>query len=407
MALARESNSSPRAKILGTNMDVRTADGSVSRETAGVFTMASQPASSATAVVVPLAEEALLGSFIAEAEQPVPNSVTGSEAQRLIAKSVAGFPPQQFVPESVAGPAMHQFIPEAAAEPAMHQFIPETAAGPAMHQFIPEAVVERALDMRGNGVVVLGDKAEFVMSSADDMLPDGKAIPFTGVSRQSVVQSADVIASYLHETVAEFPAGEAPVNFVLDIPEHVSNALLAGDASIRSQPQEAMGSAIGLLTEPSSGAALSQLAPTQTVVNVTGVVREQVIDQVVRGVRVAQHNESTEVIVQLKPDFLGRLSIRVLADNHSMRVEIRSGNEAVRQVMQDNLADLQQRLSEKGFAFDQFNVLADTGSNPQREPEWNSGAPSIARSGPALKTLEEAPMELAPLAATSVIDYLA
>jgi flagellar hook-length control protein FliK len=121
----------------------------------------------------------------------------------------------------------------------------------------------------------------------------------------------------------------------------------------------------------------------------------------------AQHNEATEIVVHLKPDFLGRLSIRVLADDHVMRVEIRADNEAVRQVMQDSLADLQQRLSEKGFAFDQFNVLSDAGSNPQREPQWELGGLPVPLSNAASRPFEESPVEAVAPTANGVIDIFA
>jgi len=85
-----------------------------------------------------------------------------------------------------------------------------------------------------------------------------------------------------------------------------------------------------------------------------------------------------------------------------MRVEIRAENEMVRQVMQNNLADLQQRLSEQGLAFDQLNIFAETGSHSQKEPAEPLDAAVIG-----LETEPEIAAEPAQSAGGGRINYLA
>ena len=111
--------------------------------------------------------------------------------------------------------------------------------------------------------------------------------------------------------------------------------------------------------------------------------------------------------MQLKPESLGRLSIRVLADDQGMRVEIRAENEAVRQVLADNLADLQQRLSEKGLTFDQFNLFAELGSHSRRESDRSLDAPPADTKAAEEDSREAVSVETASLAPSSVIDYFA
>jgi hypothetical protein len=409
--VARESGSPPRARTFGTNTEVRTADVMLPAQNADVSVAGFRPTSSAAAMMTPLAEEAVLGSVAAEAEQLISTSVTGLPVGEFISKSGAGpgLPTEQLVPKSGAGLPAEQFVPKSIAGLPAEQFIPESLRILPAEQFVPKSVEGVAVKARGIGVVevALDGRAEFALPVIDGTMVDAKAIAFTSES-QDAMSPADMSAYFPHESSGEFRAGNAQVGFVLDIPAHASETFLAGDASNRGQPQKMVGPAVGLLSEPVNGGTLSQLMPAQVVVHTTGIGREQLVDQIVRGVRVAQHNEATEVIVQLKPDFLGRLSIRVLADDYAMRVEIRAENAAVRQVLQDSLADLQQRLNEKGFAFDQFNVLADTGSNPQREPDWKSGSLPGIPSTAVGKSLEDASAaEQAPLGANGVIDYFA
>jgi flagellar hook-length control protein FliK len=122
---------------------------------------------------------------------------------------------------------------------------------------------------------------------------------------------------------------------------------------------------------------------------------------------VAQHNESTEIVVHLKPAFLGKLSIRVVADEHGMRVEIQAENQVVRQVMQDNLADLQQRLSEKGLTLDQFSVFAEAGSHSERETARSFEEPDNGSPVGASAALGADLAETTSAVSSGGIDYFA
>ena len=132
----------------------------------------------------------------------------------------------------------------------------------------------------------------------------------------------------------------------------------------------------------------------------------QLFDQLVQGVRVAQNTGGTEVLVHLKPDFLGRLSIRATADDHGIHVEIRAENAAVRQVMQDNLADLQQWLADRDLAFNQLSILADTGWHSHREPQLPVQEPAVWSEAEPEMSVEMA-IESAPRIQSGTIDYFA
>ncbi|RJP73383.1 MAG: flagellar hook-length control protein FliK [Candidatus Abyssobacteria bacterium SURF_17] len=149
---------------------------------------------------------------------------------------------------------------------------------------------------------------------------------------------------------------------------------------------------------------VQQAAPAMTSVSQAGL--EHVFDTIVQSVRLAQSGETTEMQVRLKPEFLGRLSIRVSADEHGLRIEIKADNAAVRQVMQDNMADLQQRLNEKGIAFHQLSILTDTGSGSRKEPLWPHD-PSPSRAEGEIEVEPEAVSTTALGRRDVIIDYLA
>lgn len=311
-----------------------------------------RPASSAAAMSIPLAREAALDSLVASAEQPASGT----------AANVSVDNPSTGIATTLEGQA--QFA----------QFA----------QVAPEGVKLILFPAEARDTAAPGDTAARFMP---------------GMPQEHGISAA--------ETVAGPYVGPAQFSTSASAFE----TLVAGGGALLNRPEEAAGIAGEPLVDAAGAGATSQLAlasrAERVVPQVTGGERVQLLDQVVQVVRVAQHNESTELIVQLKPGFLGRLSIRVLADDQGMRVEIRAENEAVRQVLADNLADLQQRLSEKGLTFDQFNVFAELGSHSRREPERSLDGPTADTKAAEQDSHEAVSVETAPLAPSGVIDYFA
>jgi flagellar hook-length control protein FliK len=171
--------------------------------------------------------------------------------------------------------------------------------------------------------------------------------------------------------------------------------------------------AVAAMSVDNTFSALSRIMPeappTQGADHPIGIGSERLMEQIVQGVRMARQGEASEIVVHLKPDFLGRLTIRVLSDKHVIQVEIKVENEMVRQMMQDNLANLQHRLSEKGVAFDHLGVFAETGSQRDGEPAETAQQLDMRAIGretepeAAAGVLGEAP----PLTRSGGIDYLA
>lgn len=184
-----------------------------------------------------------------------------------------------------------------------------------------------------------------------------------------------------------------------------SAALLEGGRA-EEMLDPASGTVAGMSPDSAVPRVMLDQPATQAVNHPAGIVPERLIDQVVQGVRVAHQGEASEIVVRLKPDFLGRLSIRVLADKHGMHVEIRAESAIVRQVMQDNLADLQQRLMEKGLTFEQFGIFAETGSRQHREPAQPLVVSAIGREAEP-EIVAGISAEPVPLALSGNIDYLA
>ncbi len=327
-----------------------------------------------------------------------------AQAGDLVADAAAGSTGEtpQAPSDSVAPPAATMTVP-LAREAALGSIIAAT------EQSAPESAISVLVDKSG---AVARSGAEPIVFAVEEREAAAQGDTMTRFMPATPTQPQNhgVSAS---EAVAEPHAG-AP-RTALDTSARSFEALAARGGAVLDGAETAGGTVVDTLTEATGGGALSHLtsppaverATAQAPGQATGVERAQMIDQVVQGVRVAQSSESTEIIVQLKPDFLGKLSIRVLADEHGMRVEITAENQVVRQVLQDNLADLQQRLSEKGLALDQFNVFAEAGSHSGREPARSFDAPESGSMAAVGAAREVDLAETVSAAPSGVIDYFA
>ncbi len=222
-----------------------------------------------------------------------------------------------------------------------------------------------------------------------------------------------VLPNQFAENAFTSPEGEGLARLTahsgIEVPDPAQNAPFASDSFLgRGLLEEPPILTKALLPENPFENMLARVLPEQpaqpTVTHAVSVEREHLFDQLIQGVRVAQHAETTEMLVHLKPDSLGKLSIRVLADEQAMRVEIRAESEVVRQVMQDNLADLQQRLADKGLSFSQLSILADTGWHARQETEWSFDGP-VTHPEPEISA--DVMVEPTPLKRSGIIDYIA
>src|SRR5207302_1282865 len=71
-------------------------------------------------------------------------------------------------------------------------------------------------------------------------------------------------------------------------------------------------------------------------------VEQAIVDQVVQNASLALRNGQQEFRIQLKPDFLGALEVRVSIDNGSAVVRMAAQNAATRQLIETNLDQLRQ-----------------------------------------------------------------
>ena len=145
--------------------------------------------------------------------------------------------------------------------------------------------------------------------------------------------------------------------------------------------------------------------PTEQLEQVDQAARqENITTQIVEHAKMIRNAENTEMVIQLKPEHLGELTLRVSATaNGSVNVTFHSENAHVRAMIENTLVQLKQELSNQGLKVENVQVsahLSDGGMmNGRGQQAWeqnqrsnnNSRIGRIGRSeGGTLTAAEEA-----------------
>jgi len=95
----------------------------------------------------------------------------------------------------------------------------------------------------------------------------------------------------------------------------------------------------GLVTPAAPAADLTQPAPPEAP---RVAVEQAIVDQIVQNATVALRNGQQEFRIQLKPDFLGAMEVRISVDNGSPVVRMAAQNAATHHLIETNLNQLRQ-----------------------------------------------------------------
>jgi len=134
------------------------------------------------------------------------------------------------------------------------------------------------------------------------------------------------------------------------------------DISMMLNNRETAGTArIGTSTPNNSGQAVYNVEADQ-----------QLFDQVVERAKLLVKLNSSEMDIELKPDSLGKLSIKVLLEDGLVTARFITDNHRVKQVLESNLTFLRQNLENQGLKVDRTEVEVQVGNqqNFSAMGEW-------------------------------------
>lgn len=97
---------------------------------------------------------------------------------------------------------------------------------------------------------------------------------------------------------------------------------------------------------------------------------QHIIEQIVEQAKVQFKPKNSEMIIKLKPEHLGELTLKVVVENQNITATFHSNNAEVRSVIEASLNQLKQEMSNAGLKVNYVGVYAGLGdmfSNNQRE----------------------------------------
>ncbi|HHV97730.1 MAG TPA: flagellar hook-length control protein FliK [Clostridiaceae bacterium] len=86
------------------------------------------------------------------------------------------------------------------------------------------------------------------------------------------------------------------------------------------------------------------------------ITKEDVILQVVEKAKTYVAGEKSEMLIELKPEILGKVTLRVLTENDMVKAEFYAENIHVKEILESNLQMLKDALTKSGYTVQEFSV---------------------------------------------------
>ena len=92
-------------------------------------------------------------------------------------------------------------------------------------------------------------------------------------------------------------------------------------------------------------------------------VMKQVMDNIAMNARVIIGDDKSEMVMSLKPDSLGKLSLKVVSENGIINAEFIAENQQVKEILESNMQMLKDSLERQGIPLEGFSVSVGSESH--------------------------------------------
>lgn len=119
------------------------------------------------------------------------------------------------------------------------------------------------------------------------------------------------------------------------------------------------------------------------------VANKEIISQVIEKAKVILTPDKSEMLMELKPDSLGKISLKVITENGIVMAKFIAESQQVRQVLEANMHLLKDSLEKQGMSVQGFSVSVRQESNRQTEDhQQNENSRSHRVTGTAYRTAD-------------------
>jgi len=138
-----------------------------------------------------------------------------------------------------------------------------------------------------------------------------------------------------------------------------------------------------------------EISKVQSKVNVS---KKEIITQIVDKAKVVLSDEKSEMLIDLKPDHLGKLSLKVVTERGMVIAKFEAESEQVKAAIESSMDNLKESLTKQGFSIEGFSVSVrqdskksfyDGHENSQNGSRSNKGDKIISTASVGLSAIEE------------------
>ncbi|WP_432400565.1 flagellar hook-length control protein FliK [Wukongibacter sp. M2B1] len=88
----------------------------------------------------------------------------------------------------------------------------------------------------------------------------------------------------------------------------------------------------------------------------------KIFNQIIEGAKINISEDVSEMLIKMKPDNLGKLSMKIVVDRGMLVARFEVESQIVKETIESNLEDLRNALKDKGFEIQQFDVSVNKDS---------------------------------------------
>lgn len=145
------------------------------------------------------------------------------------------------------------------------------------------------------------------------------------------------------------------------------------------------------------------------------VSKKEIISQIVEKAKVVLTDEKSEMIIHLKPDHLGKLSLKIVTERGAVVAKFIAESEQVKAAIESNMDNLKESLTKQGFSIQGFSVSVGQESRKNFDEGYGlsknnrgKGENVISNTSVGVSAIEETQQRLNPyLVSNSNIDLTA
>ena len=108
-------------------------------------------------------------------------------------------------------------------------------------------------------------------------------------------------------------------------------------------------------------------------------IQTEVLTQIVKKAAFNLKNGQTEVKIDLKPEFLGRIQLKISTENHQVMVRMLTEIPLVKEIIENNINHLKADLQNHGLEIDKFDVFLTR--DPDQHENGHENAEFLKKNG--------------------------